>query len=142
MFDSKKKFEAHVIFSHKIATTSKKKILILGGGFGGMHILKELQKKLDVKNTRITIVSENNYFLFTPMIPEATSGMLNPRDITTPIREFCTSAKFYQATVFSVDLEQKFDNYKKIWWEESCFRVWLFGISGRKHQQFFLEINQ
>jgi len=41
------------------------------------------------------------------MLPEVASGMLNPRDITTPIREFCTNAKFYQATVFSVDLEQK-----------------------------------
>jgi len=107
IFDSKKKFEAHVIFSHKTDTSLKKKILILGGGFGGMHVLKELQKKLDVKNTSITIVSENNYFLFTPMLPEVASGMLNPRDITTPIREFCTNAKFYQATVFSVDLEQK-----------------------------------
>jgi NADH dehydrogenase len=106
-FDSKKKFEAHVIFSHKTDSTSKKKILILGGGFGGMHVLKELQKKLDAKNTSITIVSDNNYFLFTPMLPEVASGMLNPRDITTPIREFCTSAKFYQATVFSVDLQQR-----------------------------------
>jgi NADH dehydrogenase len=55
----------------------------------------------------MTIVSEKNYFLFTPMLPEVASGMLNPRDITMPIREFCTSAKFYQANVFSIDLEQK-----------------------------------
>lgn len=106
-FDSKKKLDAHVIFSHKSDTAAKKKILILGGGFGGMHVLKDLQKKLDAENISITIVSEKNYFLFTPMLPEVASGMLNPRDITTPIREFCTSAKFYQATVFSVDLEQK-----------------------------------
>jgi len=106
-FDSKKEFEAHVIFAHKTDTTSKKKILILGGGFGGMHVLKDLQKKIDVKNTSITIVNENNYFLFTPMLPEVASGMLNPRDITIPIRHFCTHAKFYQATVFSIDLVQK-----------------------------------
>lgn len=105
-FDSKKEFEAHVIFAHKTDTTSKKKILILGGGFGGMHVLKDLQKKIDV-NTSITIVNENNYFLFTPMLPEVASGMLNPRDITIPIRHFCTHAKFYQATVFSIDLVQK-----------------------------------
>ena len=41
------------------------------------------------------------------MLPEVASGMLNLRDITTPIREFCTSVKFYQANVFSIDLEQK-----------------------------------
>lgn len=106
-FDSKKKLDAHEIFAHKTETSSKKKILILGGGFGGMHVLKELQKKMDVKNTSITIVSEKNYFLFTPMLPEVASGMLNPRDITMPIRDFCTCAKFYQANVFSIDLEQK-----------------------------------
>lgn len=106
-FESEKKLNAHEIFAHKTDSPSKKNILILGGGFGGMHVLKELQKKLNVKNTNITIVSEKNYFLFTPMLPEVASGMLNPRDITMPIREFCTSAKFFQANVFSIDFEQK-----------------------------------
>jgi hypothetical protein len=41
IFDSKKKLDAHEIFSHKIDTSSKKKILILGG----VHVIKELQKK-------------------------------------------------------------------------------------------------
>jgi len=106
-FDSKKKLAAHEIFTHKTDSSSKKKILILGGGFGGMHVLKELQKKIDGKNISITIVSEKNYFLFTPMLPEVASGMLNPRDITMPIREQCSNAKFYQASVLSIDLEQK-----------------------------------
>ena len=106
-FDSKKKLDAHEIFTHKTDSSSKKKILILGGGFGGMHVLKELQKKFDSKKISITIVSEKNYFLFTPMLPEVASGMLNPRDITMPIREQCSNAKFYQASVLSIDLEQK-----------------------------------
>lgn len=106
-FDSKKKLDAHEIFAHKTDTPSKKKVLILGGGFGGMHVLKDLQKKMDAKNISITIVSEKNYFLFTPMLPEVASGMINPRDITMPVREFCTIAKFYQADVFSIDLDQK-----------------------------------
>jgi len=104
---SKKKFDAHVIFSHKTDASSKKKVLILGGGFGGIHVLKDLQKKLDLKNISISIVNENNYFLFTPMLPEVASGMLDPRGITIPIRHFCKHAKFYHATVFSVDLEQR-----------------------------------
>ena len=54
--------DAHEIFAHKTDTPSKKKILILGGGFGGMHVLKKLQKKMVVKNMSITIVSEKNYF--------------------------------------------------------------------------------
>ena len=106
IFDSKEKLDAHEIFSHK-TDTPKKKILILGGGFGGMHVLRDLQKEIDAKDISITIVSESNYFLFTPMLPEVASGMLNPRDITVPIREFCTNSKFFQAKVFSIDLEQK-----------------------------------
>ena len=105
-FDSKKKLDAHEIFTHKTDSFSKKKILILGGGFGGMHVLKELEKKIG-ENISLTIVSEKNYFLFTPMLPEVASGMLNPRDITMPIRELCSNAKFYQANVLSIDLEQK-----------------------------------
>jgi len=73
IFDSKKKLDGHEIFVHKTDTLSRKKILILGGGFGGMHVLKELQKNLDLKNISITIVSEKNYFLFTPMLPEVAS---------------------------------------------------------------------
>jgi NADH dehydrogenase len=107
-FESKREFDAHVIFSHKTDTVLKKKVLILGGGFGGLYVLKDLQKKIDSKKISVTIVSENNYFLFTPMLPEVASGMLNPRDITIPIRHFCTHAKFYQATVFAIDLVQKF----------------------------------
>ena len=106
-FDSEKKLDAHVIFSHKSDTISKKKILVLGGGFGGIYVLRDLQKILDGKNISITIVNEKNYFLFTPMLPDVASGMLNPRDICIPIRNFCTSAKFYHATISSIDLKQK-----------------------------------
>jgi len=107
VFDSKKKIDAHVIFSHKSDIASKKKILILGGGFGGVNVLKDLQKNQNFDDIDITIIDENNYFLFTPMLPEVASGMLNPRDITVPIRHFCNHAKFYQATIFSIDLKQK-----------------------------------
>lgn len=106
-FDSKKKIEAHVIYSHKSDSISKKKIVILGGGFGGIYVLRDLQKILNDKNISVTIVNEKNYFLFTPMLPDVASGMLNPRDICIPIRNFCTSAKFYHATISSADLKQK-----------------------------------
>jgi len=55
----------------------------------------------------ISIVNQDNFFLFTPMLPEVASGMIHPRDISFPIRTFCRRAKFYQAVVSSIDLEQK-----------------------------------
>ena len=41
-----------------------------------------------------------------PMLPEVASGMIHPRDISIPIRTFCKRAKFYQAVVSSINLEQ------------------------------------
>ncbi|MGB6526659.1 MAG: hypothetical protein WBF33_00985, partial [Candidatus Nitrosopolaris sp.] len=55
----------------------------------------------------ITLVSRDNFFLFTPMLPEVSSGMIETRHIVTPIRTFCNRAKFYEANIESVDLENK-----------------------------------
>ena len=60
-----------------------KKILILGGGFGGINVLNLIQKKFKKdSNIRISIVSQDNYFLYTPMLPEVSSGLIHPNDIS------------------------------------------------------------
>lgn len=65
-----------------------KKILILGSGFAGIEVLKELQKKFkDNRNIDITLVSRDNFLLFTPMLPEVVSGMVETRHIVTPVRD-------------------------------------------------------
>src|SRR3972149_2329400 len=69
---------------------------------------RDIQKMFQDKvNVDISIVNQENFFLFTPMLPEVASGMIHPRDISIPIRTFCKRAKFYQAVVSSIDLEQK-----------------------------------
>ncbi|MCH7757985.1 MAG: NAD(P)/FAD-dependent oxidoreductase [Thaumarchaeota archaeon] len=85
-----------------------KRILILGGGFGGINLLKLIQKKFkNEPNVRISLVSKDNYFLYTPMLPQVSSGLIHPSDITIPIRKLCKQAEFYQATISLIDLEQK-----------------------------------
>lgn len=84
----------------------KIKILILGGGFAGSNVLREIQNKFG-DSTEITLISQDNFFLFTPMLPEISSGMLHPSDISTPIRTFCKTATFCHAKVLSIDLENK-----------------------------------
>jgi NADH dehydrogenase len=86
---------------------SSKHIVILGGGFAGICVLKNLQKKLSSNNVEITLVSRDNFLLFTPMLPEVASGMIETRHIVTPLRSFCKNAKFYEASVESIDLENK-----------------------------------
>jgi hypothetical protein len=54
-----------------------KRILILGGGFAGVEVLRRLQDKFQNNvGVDITMVSKDNYFLFTPMLHEVASGMI------------------------------------------------------------------
>ena len=85
-----------------------KQVLILGSGFAGIEVLKRVQKKFkNDKKVQITLVSKDNFLLFTPMLPEVASGMIETRHIVTPIREFCKKAKFYEASVKSIDFDKR-----------------------------------
>jgi NADH:quinone reductase (non-electrogenic) len=86
---------------------SSKHIVILGGGFAGIEVLKSLQKQLSPNNVEITLVSKDNFLLFTPMLPEVASGMIETRHIVTPLRSFCKKTKLYEASIESIDLENK-----------------------------------
>src|SRR5215469_10574598 len=100
--------QKHIQLVHGSSPIQLKRILILGGGFGGIEVLRQLQKAFqDDVSVDITLVSRDNFFLFTPMLPEVSSGMIETRHIVTPIRTFCNRAKFYEANVESVDLENK-----------------------------------
>jgi NADH:ubiquinone reductase (H+-translocating) len=96
-----------VDIEQKSNTRPSKHIVILGGGFAGIEVLKSLQKQLSSNNIEITLVSKNNFLLFTPMLPEVASGMIETRHIVTPLRSFCKNAKLYEASVESIDLENK-----------------------------------
>ncbi|MFL6355336.1 MAG: NAD(P)/FAD-dependent oxidoreductase [Nitrososphaeraceae archaeon] len=82
-------------------------ILILGSGFAGIEVLKRLRKFRKKSNIDITLVSRDNFLLFTPMLHEVSSGMIEIRHIATPIRTFCKKANFYEANVQSIDLQNK-----------------------------------
>jgi NADH:quinone reductase (non-electrogenic) len=84
-----------------------KRVLILGGGFAGSNVLRELQKKSKGLDVEITLLSQDNFFLFTPLLPEISSGMLHASDITTPIRTFCKTANFCHAKIKSIDISNK-----------------------------------
>ena len=79
-------------------------ILILGSGFAAVEVLKKLQKEFhNNKNIRISLVSKDNFLLFTPMLPEVASGMIETRHIVTPVRTFCKKAEFHEGNVESID---------------------------------------
>jgi NADH dehydrogenase len=101
-------YQKHIELVHGAKPIQQRRILILGGGFAGIKVLTQLQRAFqnDV-SIDITLVSRDNFFLFTPMLPEVSSGMIETRNIVTPVRAFCNRAKFYEANIESVDLKNK-----------------------------------
>ena len=101
-------YKKHIELVHGQKPVQLTRILILGGGFAGIEVLRQLQKAFqnDI-GIDITLVSRDNFFLFTPMLPEISSGMIETRHIVTPLRVFCNRAKFYEADVESIDMDNK-----------------------------------
>ena len=75
-----------------------KKILILGGGFGGVYFANKLKKKKS-KSFEIQLISNNNYFVFQPLLPEVASGALNASDAVVPLRELLNGIKIRIAEI-------------------------------------------
>jgi len=82
----------------------KKKIVILGGGFAGVECARQLESQFkDNPEIEILMVSEDNFLLFTPMLPQVASGMIETRHIVLPIRTICKKTKFYEGRVKNID---------------------------------------
>lgn len=80
-----------------------KKILILGGGFGGVYFANKLKKKKST-SFEIQLISNNNYFVFQPLLPEVASGALNASDAVVPLRELLNGIKIRIAEIFQINL--------------------------------------
>jgi len=86
----------------------KKRILILGGGFAGMKTAECLERELEKDpSVTISLVSETNALLFTPMLAEVAGSSLEPSHISTPLRTTLHRTDFVRGRVTSVDLENR-----------------------------------
>lgn len=93
---------------HNAAVAIGKRIVILGAGFGGTGVAAELARLLpDPANGEITLVDEDNFLLFTPMLTEATGAEVDPRHVAVPVRKLSKRIHFVQGSVKSVDLAAK-----------------------------------
>ncbi len=107
-FSNIKTYEHHEENVHENPSSKMKKILILGGGYAGIGVLNKIQKIFENNvDVNIELVSESNFFLHTPMLPEMATGVIEPRHIATPIRRFCKRAQFHQSKVIDISLNTK-----------------------------------
>jgi NADH:ubiquinone reductase (H+-translocating) len=62
-------------------------VVIIGGGFGGFYAARTLERTLPAQSTRVTLVNDTNFMLYTPLLPGAAAGTLEPRHVVVPLRE-------------------------------------------------------
>jgi NADH dehydrogenase len=62
-------------------------VVIVGGGFGGYNAARSLERAMPRESTRITLINDVNFLLYTPFLPEAAAGTLEPRHVVTPLRD-------------------------------------------------------
>lgn len=87
-------------------------VLIVGGGFGGVFCGLELESHIkrapkSSRKPKVVLVSEQNFLLFSPLLPEAASGTLEPRHCVTPIRQVLKQTQVVTGRVSSIDKDAK-----------------------------------
>jgi len=85
-----------------------KRIVVLGGGFAGVAVARRLERKLRRDEAEIAIVSRDNFTLFTPMLPEVSSGGLEPRHVATPVRAQLRRTTFVLGEITELDLAERY----------------------------------
>src|SRR3970040_2858310 len=87
------------------------RLLILGGGFGGVYtaiaLEKLLRRELRRGEVELGLVSRENYLVFQPMLPEVISGSIGLLDTITPIRRLCPRTNLYTREVEKIDLARR-----------------------------------
>ena len=76
-------------------------VLIVGGGFAGSYVARRLGR------AGATIVNPTNFMLYTPLLPEAASGAVEPRRVAVPIRTMCPEAELLVGSVREIDAERR-----------------------------------
>ena len=90
------------------ASTESKRILILGGGFGGLYTALHLEKRLRrSSNIEVTLVNRENFFLFTPMLHEVAAGDLDLTHIVNPVRKLLRRSQFFNGDLKSINLNER-----------------------------------
>jgi NADH:quinone reductase (non-electrogenic) len=83
----------------------KTRIVIAGGGFAGLYAAKQFDSTLARRtDVEVTLISRENFILFTPMLHEVAAGDLSPSDIVNPLRRILRRLNVVQAEIQAIDL--------------------------------------
>src|SRR3954464_689640 len=78
-------------------------VVVAGGGFGGFYAARRLEKVLPSQSARLSLISDVNFLLYTPLLPGAAAGTLEPRHVVIPLREELQRANIRLGRISGVD---------------------------------------
>jgi len=84
-----------------------KRVVIVGGGFAGLHLMRRLEGHLRAGEAQITMLDRNNFHLFTPLLYQVATGELPPHAVAYPLRVPLAGDRFVRAEVEAIDLDAK-----------------------------------
>jgi NADH dehydrogenase len=84
----------------------KKKVLVLGGGFGGVFAANELAR-IARRRFEVELINNNNYFVFQPLLPEVAASTIHSSDAVVPLRQLLRRIQIRQADVMGIDFARK-----------------------------------
>jgi NADH dehydrogenase len=82
-------------------------VVILGGGFGGLYAARKLERTMPRHAAKVTIVTDVNFMLYTPLLPGAAAGTLEPRHVVVPLREHLKRTDLLLGRVTGADPDRK-----------------------------------
>ena len=89
-----------------MTTKSAHRVVIVGGGFGGVFTAKHLRRRAG-GDLEIELISRNNFFVFQPLLPEVAGGSIHPADAVSPLRLFLPGVSVRVADVRKIDFPTK-----------------------------------
>lgn len=80
----------------------KQKVVIIGGGFGGLFVAKAIHKRMNYQ-VDIELINDSNYFVFQPLLPEVAAGTINPTDAVSSLRHLIPGVRIRMARVIAIN---------------------------------------
>src|SRR5437868_14719224 len=89
---------------------SKRRVIIIGGGFGGVTLAQHIERKLP-SEIEIVLISSENHFVFTPMLAEAVGRSISPDHVVVVGRQMVRRTTWLTAQVTDIDLQSHLVSY-------------------------------
>src|SRR5262245_11693099 len=87
--------------------TTSKRVVIVGGGFGGVQCARTLRRRLASEACEIVLFNRENHMVFHPLLPEVAGASLNPDAVAAPLRQMLNGVRCRTETVRNIDLKQQ-----------------------------------